>query len=279
MRQNKRHNSGNRSQSQLAKRAPYVKTDSEITLIEKACRIVADTLTLVGKYMTPGTITREIDQIAEDYIRSKGAKPAFKGYRVDNMVFPNTLCMSIDEEVVHGIPSDRKLEDGMIISVDCGAEKNGFFGDSAMTFAIGKISEEKNRLMSVTDEALACGIRMAVEGGKLYDVSRAIQERAEADGFSLTRELVGHGIGRKLHEEPPIPNFVPPLLYRKRYPNVKLVSGMAMAIEPMVHAGKKEVLTLEDGWTIVTADRSPAAHFEHTIIVDGGEPKILTLRN
>ena len=257
---------------------PYIKTDSEISKIEKSCRIVAETLTLVGKYMKSGTETFEIDKIAEDYILSKGAKPAFKGYKVDGNIFPYTLCISINDEVVHGMPGKRKLEDGQIVSIDCGAELDGYFGDSAVTFPVGEVSEEKTKLMQVTQQSLMLGIEKAVSKNKLYDISRAVQEYVESNGFSVTRELVGHGIGKNLHEEPPVPNFVPPLLHRSKYPNVKLEKGMALAIEPMVHAGTKFVRTEADGWTVRTMDGKPAAHFEHTVIIDDNYPLILTVR-
>ena len=258
---------------------PYIKTNAEVIALEKACRIVAETFNTIAKYMKPGVSTLLLDKIAEDYILSHNAKPAFKGYKVDRKAFPNTLCISINEEVVHGIPSERQLQEGDIVSVDCGAEIGGYFGDSAVTYAIGAISREKQMLMKVTEEALFKGIEQAIDGNKLYDVSKAIQSHAESNGFSLTRELVGHGIGRSLHEEPAVPNFVPPLLHRKSYPNVKLYKNMAIAIEPMVHAGAKQVKTLSDGWTYVTADGSPAAHFEHTVIIDNGKANILTLRD
>ncbi len=258
---------------------PYIKTNAEVIALEKACRIVAETFNTIAKYMKPGVSTLLLDKIAEDYILSHNAKPAFKGYKVDRKAFPNTLCISINEEVVHGIPSERQLQEGDIVSVDCGAEIGGYFGDSAVTYAIGAISREKQMLMKVTEEALFKGIEQAIDGNKLYDVSKAIQSHAESNGFSLTRELVGHGIGKELHEEPPVPNFVPPLLQRKRFPNVKLLSNMAIAIEPMVHAGRQQVKTLRDGWTYVTADGSPAAHFEHTVIIDKGKANILTLRD
>ena len=257
---------------------PNIRTQTEIDLIEKACRIVADTLTLIENYIKPGIETRELDIIAEDFIRSKGAEPAFKGYEVDGKFFPNTLCISIDEEVVHGIPGNRKLLEGEIVSVDCGCSINEYFGDSAVTYPVGNVSAEKKKLMRVTEESLFLGIEKAINRNKLYEISRAIQTYCENNGFSLTKELCGHGIGRNLHEEPSIPNFVPPLLHRSKYPNVKLYNGMALAIEPMVHAGKFQVKTAQDGWTVYTADKSPAAHFEHTIIVNDGKPIILTLR-
>jgi methionyl aminopeptidase len=256
-----------------------IKTQSEIILIEKACRIVAETLNLISKYMKPGVETIEIDKIAEDYILSHEAKPAFKGYEVDGKKFPNTLCISIDEEVVHGIPNNRKLEEGQIVSVDCGAQKGGYFGDSAVSYAIGQVSEEKKKLLEVTEESLRLSLMQAIPKNKVYDISRSIQEYVEKFGFSLTRELTGHGVGKFLHEEPSIPNFVPPLLHRNNYPNVKLFAGMSLAIEPMVQAGVKEVKTKKDGWTVVTADGKPAAHFEHTIIVENFKPIILTLRD
>lgn len=258
---------------------PNIKTKQDIILIEKACRIVAETLKLLEKYIKPGIETRELDMIAEDYIMSKNAIPAFKGFTSDKKVFPNTLCISIDEEVVHGIPSERKLKDGEIVSVDCGVKLNGYYGDSACTYIVGNISEEKRKLLEVTEKSLYLGIEQAIQNNKVYDISRAIQLYVEENGFSVTRELVGHGIGRKLHEEPYIPNFVPHLFQRSSYPNTKLLNNMALAIEPMVHAGGKMVYVKDDGWTVVTADNKPAAHFEHTIIVNGSKPEILTLRD
>jgi methionyl aminopeptidase len=257
---------------------PAIRTAEEIKKIEKACRIVADTLSLVAKEVKPGMETAELDRIAEDYIKSKNARPAFKGYRVGNKYFPATLCISIDSEVVHGMPSERKLEEGQIVSIDCGAELDGYYGDSALTVAVGKIIEDKKRLMKVTEESLSLGLEQAIDNNKLYDISRVIQEHCESNGYSLTRELTGHGIGTNLHEEPSIPNFVPPLLHRSNFPNMKLKTGMALAIEPMVHQGAKEVVTLKDGWTVVTKDGSPAVHFEHTVIVQEKKPLILTLR-
>lgn len=231
--------------------------------------------------MEDGVETIELDKIAEDYIRSKGGIPAFKGFKGDSRYpdFPGSLCVSVEEEVVHGIPSKRKLREGEIVSIDCGVILDNYYSDSAITCPVGKISEEKSKLIKVTEEALLLGIEKAVEGNKVYDISRAIQEHCESNGFSLTRELVGHGVGRKLHEDPAIPNFLPPLMYRNNFPNIKLESGMTIAIEPMVHIGKKEVRSLQDGWTIVTADGSPAAHFEHTVLVLKGKAEILTLRS
>ena len=260
-------------------RASLVKSAEQIKKIEKACQIVADTLTLVSKNVKPDVETIELDKIAEDYIRSKGAEPAFKGYQVDDKIYPYTLCISIDEVVVHGMPGNRQLKEGEIVSIDCGAVIDGYYGDSAITLAVGEITQEKKQLMKITEEALFLGIDQAIVKNKVYDISRMVQQYVERYGYSVTRELHGHGIGSNLHEDPAIPNFVPPLLYRNTFPNIKLEKGMALAIEPMVHLGRKEVVTAKDGWTVYTADKKPAAHFEHTVIVDNGKPIILTLRS
>lgn len=249
----------------------------EISKIEAACRIVAGTLQMLSEKIQPGVSTLELDVMAEDYIRSHGGEPAFKGYVVDDREFPFTLCVSIDEEVVHGMPGARKLKEGQVVSLDVGVRKDGFFGDSAWSFGVGEISSDKQRLLDATQEALRLGIAQVVEGNKVYDIARAVQTHVEKQGFSVVRELVGHGIGRNLHEEPPIPNFVPGLLHRNRYPNAKLRNGMALAIEPMVNMGMFHVHTASDGWTVYAADGKPSAHFEHTVVVDGKTPRILTL--
>jgi methionyl aminopeptidase len=254
---------------------PKPLSGDEIKLMEIAGRITADTLSLIGKNIKAGITTLELNEIAEDYIRSKDAIPSFLGYND----FKYSLCISVDDVVVHGLPSSKKLEEGQIVSVDCGATYKGYVGDSAVTFAVGKISEEKQRLLEVTEQALFKGIEKATKGNKVYDISRAVQEYCEANGFSLTRELTGHGVGKKMHLEPSIPNFVPPLLQRKNMPNEKLINGIGLAIEPMVHLGKKEVYVGNDKWSVHTRDGSPAAHFEHTIIVNDNSPIILTLRN
>jgi len=257
-----------------------LKTSDEIKLIEKASRIVAETLSLVQKYVKPGTSTLEIDKIAEDYILSKGGHPTFKGYQVGNNVFPNALCISINEEIIHGIPrEDRILFDGDIVSIDCGVYLNGYNGDSAVTYPCGIISPENQKLLEATEESLKMGLKQAINKNKLYDIGRAVQGVAQKYGFSVNQDYTGHGIGKHLHEEPSIPNFVPPLLKRNSFPNVKLISGMALAIEPMVHSGQKECFVLKDNWTVVTKDKMPAAHFEHTVIVADNEPIILTLRD
>lgn len=248
----------------------------DIKKLEAAGRILGDTFAMLRQYVVPGVTTQELDTIAEDFIRSRGAEPAFKGHVVGGLVFPSTLCTSIDEEVVHGMPGSRQLKAGQVVSLDCGVRKDGFYGDSAYTYAVGEISSEKQRLLDVTQEALRLGIEQAVDGQRVYDIARAIQTYVEKSGFSVVRELVGHGIGRHLHEEPPVPNFVPGLLHRTRYPNVRLRNGMAIAIEPMVNMGTFHVHTASDGWTIYTADGMPSAHFEHTVVIDGGKPIILT---
>jgi methionyl aminopeptidase len=251
-------------------------TTEDVSSIGAACRIVAETFEVLRPHVRPGVTTIELDAIAEDFIRTKGGVPAFKGYAVDGQEFPASLCISIDEEVVHGIPGNRQLKAGQIVSVDCGVKLNGFFGDSAYTYGVGEISTEKQRLLDVTQASLMDGIAAAIEGGRVYDIAKAVQTRVESAGFSVVRELVGHGVGRHLHEEPPVPNFVPGLLHRSRYPNVKLRKGMVLAIEPMVNTGLYHVHTANDGWTVYTADGKAAAHFEHTIAIDGGTPRILT---
>ena len=256
-----------------------VNSADDVKKIEKASRVVADCLAHVITHVKPGVATRELDAIAEDFIRTRGGEPAFKGYVVDDREYPFTLCVSIDEEVVHGMPSARMLKEGQIVSLDCGVKLDGFFGDSAYTVGVGAISADKQRLLEATQESLMLGIEQAVEGKKIYDIARAIQTHVEKQGFSVVRELVGHGIGQNLHEEPPVPNFVPGLLHRSRYPNVKLRNGMALAIEPMVNMGQFQVHTAADGWTVYTADGKPSAHFEHTVVIDGKKPLILTMMN
>ena len=249
-----------------------LKSIEEIEFIRESSRIVADVLKLVGAQVQPGITTLELDKVAEDFIRSMGGEPAFKGYGWDKKnLFPATLCTSIDAEVVHGIPSKRMLKDGDLLSIDVGVKKNGFYGDGACSFAIGKVSEEKQRLMRITQESLAKGIEQAVAGKRVHDVSNAIQHHVEANGFSVVRDLVGHGVGRKLHEEPSIPNFGEPGT------GVVLKDGMTLAIEPMVNAGTWRVKVATDGWTVLTVDGKPSAHFEHTIAIVQGKAEILTL--
>lgn len=248
-----------------------IRSPREIELIRESSRIVAEVLELLGSKITPGVHTKELDEIAERFIRSRGGTPAFKGYTHDaNNPFPASLCISIDDVVVHGIPNGRLLKEGEIVSIDVGVRKNGYYGDSARTFAVGKISDEKQRLMRVTEESLYKGIDQAVAGNRIHDVSFAVQKHVEANGYSVVRELVGHGVGKNLHEEPAIPNYGDPGT------GVKLREGMVLAIEPMVNAGTHKVEHDADGWTVRTADGKPSAHYEHTVVVRQGVAEILT---
>lgn len=247
-----------------------IKSKHEIDLIRESSCIVAEVLRLVGAQVKVGVTTRELDELAEEYIRSCGGVPAFKGYGPRDNPFPATLCTSIDDEVVHGIPGSRRLEDGEILSVDVGVKKNGYYGDGARSFRVGKISATKERLLKATEESLLKGIEQAVPGNHIEDISRAIQQHVELHGFSVVRELVGHGVGKRLHEEPSVPNF------GEEGKGPKIQNGMTLAIEPMVNAGGWEVRFLSDGWTVVTLDGAPSAHFEHTIAVVEGKPEILT---
>jgi len=246
-----------------------IRTEREIKLIAESCQIVADTLELLAAKMIPGISILELDQIAEDYINSRDARPAFKGYKG----FPSTLCVSVDDEVVHGIPNNRILKEGQIVGVDCGAEKNGYFGDHARTFPIGDISQENRKLMEVTHESLIRGIQSARVGNYVSDIGHAIQSYVEPFGYSIVRELVGHGIGTQLHEEPQIPNYGLP------GQGYKLQEGMCIAIEPMINLGVKEIVTDNDGWTIRTADGKASAHFEHTITITSDEAIILSKKS
>jgi methionyl aminopeptidase len=252
------------------------KSREEIELIAEASQIVAGVLAMLKEHTVAGATTRELDKIAEEYIRSHGAEPAFKGYVVQGQAYPATLCTSVNEAVVHGLPDDVPLVDGDIVSLDVGVKKGGFYGDSAITYAIGDVGETGRKLMQVTEEALWLGIEQAVVGNRVYDISRAVQRHVEANGFSVVRELVGHGIGRNLHEDPAIPNFVPSPFQRHQFRNVQLVDGLVICIEPMVNAGTYRVATRDDKWTVVTQDGKPSAHFEHTVVVREGEPEILT---
>lgn len=232
-----------------------------------AGRLTARVLRAVGEAVAPGVTTGELDALAEEVIRSEGAEPAFKGYHG----FPATICASLNEEVVHGIPGSRRLAAGDILSVDVGAIVDGYHGDSAMTFAVGEVSQGARDLMMATEAALDAGISKCRIGMRLFDVSAAVQTVAEEAGFSIVREYVGHGIGRSMHEEPQIPNF------GQAGTGPALRAGMVFAIEPMVNAGAAAVVQLNDGWTVVTDDRSLSAHFEHTVAVTDGGPEILTL--
>jgi methionyl aminopeptidase len=248
-----------------------IKSKREIGLIRESSRLVADVLKLVSSHIRPGVTTIELDLIAEEYIRSLGAIPAFKGYgHSKSNLFPATLCTSIDDVVVHGIPSNRTLREGEILSVDVGVVREGYYGDGACTFPVGEISKEKQRLLKITEESLRKGIEQAVVGNKLHDISYAVQKHVEAAGYSVVRDLVGHGVGVELHEEPAVPNFGKPGT------GMKLQEGMTLAIEPMVNAGAWQVRFGADGWTVLTQDGRPSAHFEHTIAIVDGKPEILT---
>ena len=250
----------------------YIKTKKEIDFIRESCKIVAETLQLVKSNVKIGITTLELDQIAEDYIRSNNAIPAFKGYSQGGLPgFPGSVCTSLNDAVVHGIPGSVKLQDGDIISLDVGVLKNNYYGDAALTVPIGKISEAKKRLLEVTEKSLYLGIEQAVSGNKLHDISAAVQEYVEQNGFSVVRDLCGHGVGKFLHEDPAVPNF------GKKGTGPKLKSGMTLAIEPMVNAGDYAVATDSDGWTVLTKDGSPSAHFEHTILIRDNSPEILTV--
>lgn len=250
----------------------YIKTKKEIDLISESCKIVAETLQLLKANVKPGITTFELDKIAEDYILSNNAKAAFKGYsQAGSFKFPGSICTSVDDAVVHGIPGQRVLINGEIISLDVGVFKNGYYGDAALTVPVGNISVEKQKLLDVTEKALYIGIEEAKENNRLHDISGTIQEYVEENGFSVVRELCGHGVGKYLHEEPSVPNF------GKKGTGIKLRNGMTVAIEPMVNLGKSKVHTGDDGWTVLTADGSPSAHFEHTILISDGKPEILTV--
>jgi len=248
-----------------------VKTISEINSIRESCRIVAGVLSHIEKFIKPGITTLELDTIVEDYIMSKDAIPAFKGYTVNNNAFPASACISINEEIVHGIPGPRKLIEGDIVSVDVGVKKNGYYGDGAKTFPVGNISDGKRKLLQITEESLYKGLENASDGKFVNDVSLAVQQHVQSNGFSVVRELVGHGIGKKLHEEPPIPNYY---YSGNRY---RFKAGMTVAIEPMVNYGTYKVRVLDDKWTYVTQDGEPSAHFEHSILITKDKPEILTV--
>lgn len=249
-----------------------IKTGLAIDYIRESSRIVAETLAMLKLKVTAGVTTEELDKMAEDYILSRGGYPAFKGYpQGSDNPYPATLCCSVNEEVVHGIPGDRKLLEGEIISIDVGVVKNNYFGDGATTIAVGEISEEKKRLMKVTEESLYLGIAQALDNNRVQDISAAVQEHVEKNGFSIVRDLCGHGVGKKLHEAPSIPNF------GRKGNGPKLKTGMTLAIEPMVNTGVYQVKTKRDGWTVVTRDGLASAHFEHTILVNENKPEILTV--
>ena len=244
----------------------HYRTDSEIELLRKAALLVGKTLGEVGKHIRPGIRTIELDKIAEEFIRDHGAVPAFKGYEG----FPGSLCISVNDAVVHGIPGNYELRDGDIVSIDCGTILDGYVGDSAYTFTVGEVSEEIKLFLQRSKESLYKGIEQAVSGNRIGDIGYASQSYVEQFGYGVVRELVGHGVGRKLHEDPQVPN------YGKRGTGTKLSEGIVIAIEPMITFGKKDIIQERDGWTIKTKDRKPAAHFEHDVAVRNGKAEILS---
>jgi len=244
----------------------YLRDASEVESIRNAARIVAKTLRMLGAAVRPGITTAELDRLAEGFIRDHGGRPAFKGYRG----YPANICSSVNDEVVHGIPGERVLKEGDIVGIDVGVEKGGYFGDAAWTFPVGEVGAEATRLLKVTREALEQGIAQARTGNRVGDISHAIQSHVESQGFAVVRALVGHGIGRQMHEEPQVPNYGTP----GRGP--KLMTGQVLAIEPMVNAGGADVVTRDDGWTVATRDGGLSAHFEHTVAVGGEGPIVLS---
>jgi methionyl aminopeptidase len=243
-----------------------LKTREEIEIMRESALSVSRTLGIIAKEIKPGVTTLYLDKLAEEFIRDNGGVPLFKGM----YGFPNTLCMSLNESVVHGIPNDRPLEEGDIISVDCGVLKNGYCGDHAYTFAVGEIKPEVQKLLDVTLECLYIGIEQFKTGNRIGDIGFAIQQHAEKNGYGVVRELCGHGLGQKLHEDPEVPN------YGKRGDGPKIKDGMVIAIEPMINMGTRNIKQLKDGWTILTADKKPSAHFEHDVALRDGKPEILS---
>ena len=244
----------------------FIKTDEEVELIRKSSLLVAKAHAEVTKMIEPGVTTQQLDQRAEEYILDNGGVPAFKGYNG----FPNTLCVSPDCQVVHGIPNNEPLKEGSILSVDCGVLMNGFHGDSAYTYAIGNIDSETQKLLDVTKDCLYKGIEQAVSGNRLGDIGFAIQNYVEKFGYGVVREMVGHGIGKSLHEEPQVPN------YGRKGNGIMLKEGLVIAIEPMINLGTKRIKQHSDGWTIITADKKCSAHFEHTVVVRKGRAEVLS---
>lgn len=242
------------------------RSEEEIELIRESSLLVGKTLAEVAKHIEPGISTLELDAIAEKFIESNDAKPGFKGYNG----FPNSLCTSVNEEVVHGMPTDTPLKEGDIVSVDCGVYKNGYWGDSAFTFCVGEVDEEVKKLLKVTRESLNLAIEVAISGNRIGDIGFAVQSYTESFGYGVVRELVGHGLGENLHEAPEVPN------YGRKGNGPLLKEGMVLAIEPMINLGTKSVRQKKDGWTIVTADGKPSAHFEHDIVIRKGKAEVLS---
>jgi methionyl aminopeptidase len=244
----------------------YLKTEEEVGMLRESNLLVSRALAEVASFIRPGVTTLYLDEIAETFLRDNGGIPAFKGYGG----FPKTLCTSVNDEVVHGIPSDYVLKDGDIISIDCGVVLNGWYGDSAYTFAVGEIDEKVRLLLEYTKASLEEGVKEAISGNRIGDISHAVQTRAESGGFSVVRELVGHGLGKRLHEPPEVPN------YGRRGSGPKMAKGLVICIEPMINLGKKETKQMKDGWTIKTVDGKPSAHFEYAVAVNRERADVLT---
>ena len=244
----------------------HYRSEDEIDLIRESSLLVAKTHAEISALIKPGVTTLQLDKIAEEFIRDNGGIPAFKGYSG----FPNTLCASLNEQVVHGIPNNNPLNEGDIISIDCGVVMNGYFGDSAYTYEVGEVSEEVKNLLIRTKESLYKGIEQAVSGNRVGDIGFAIQKHVEQFGYGVVREMVGHGVGKNLHEEPQVPN------YGKRGRGIMLKEGLVIAIEPMINLGTRRIKQLSDGWTIITVDKKYSAHFEHTVVVRKGKAEVLS---
>lgn len=249
----------------------YLKTEDEIELLRRANLLVSSTLTEIAKMIKPGVTTRQIDTLADTFIRDHGAIPTFKGFpSKEGQPFPASVCTSVNEQVVHGVPTDTPLKEGDIVSVDCGTLLDGYNGDSCYTFCVGEVSSEVKQLLKVTKESLYKGIKAAIAGRRIGDISNAVQRHCESHGYGVVRELCGHGIGREMHEDPMVPN------YGKRGNGPQIKNGLCIAVEPMITMGSREIGILQDGWTIITRDGKPAAHFEHTIAVHNGKADILS---
>lgn len=244
----------------------FYKTKEEVELIRESSLLVAKTHAAIASYIVPGVTTLKLDEIAEQFILDNGALPAFKGYQG----FPNTLCASPNDEVVHGIPNDKPLKNGDIISIDCGVFKNGFYGDSAYTYCVGNVEDDVKELLLTTKRALYAGIKVAIEGNRIGDISSSIQSIAKEKNYGIVRELVGHGVGKELHEDPQVPN------YGARGRGLKLQEGLVLAIEPMINMGTERIKWMKDGWSVKTADGKPSAHFEHTIVVMKNRSEVLS---
>lgn len=249
----------------------FLKTEDEIELMRKANLLVGRTLAEIGKIIKPGVTTKQLDKIAEEFIRDNGAVPTFKGFpNPYGPAFPASICTSVNEQVVHGIPNDIPLKDGDIVSVDCGTLLDGFNGDSAYTFKVGEVSEEVDKLLRITKESLYKAVEVANAGKRIGDIGFTVQQHCESNGYGVVREFVGHGIGKEMHEDPPVPN------YGRRGDGKMIKNGLCIAIEPMITMGTYEVYMMPDKWTIITRDRKPAAHFEHTIAIHHGKADILS---